>query len=205
MSQEAVVTPGRSLPTGTVTFLRTDVEGSMRLVRELGTAWDDVNAAHIELIRRAVSERGGMVVRTEGDATFAVFPEARAAVGAAIAAQRTLDAHPWPDGVAVRVRMGLHSGEAYLAAVQMRLLALQEQRLSRGAEADRLRAVSHLVMGVAHELNTPLEIINQAAELVARDPAAAAAAHPGVAVHLAACGPCHEDLTGLLAAIRGPR
>ena len=77
MSQEAVVTPGRSLPTGTVTFLRTDVEGSMRLVRELGTAWDDVNAAHIELIRRAVSERGGMVVRTEGDATFAVFPEVK--------------------------------------------------------------------------------------------------------------------------------
>ncbi|MFL5685487.1 MAG: ATP-binding protein [Chloroflexota bacterium] len=117
MSEEAVVTATerRALPTGTVTFLRTDVEGSMRLVRELGAAWDDVNAAHISLIRDAVSEHGGVVVRTEGDAAFAVFPEARAAVTAAIDAQRALGARDWPDGVDLRVRMGLHSGEAYLA------------------------------------------------------------------------------------------
>ena len=115
MSQETVVTHGRSLPTGTVTFLRTDVEGSMRLVRELGAAWDDVNVAHIGLIREAVAGHAGVVVRTEGDATFAVFPEARAAVGAAIDAQRALAAHDWPDGIDLRVRMGLHSGEAYLA------------------------------------------------------------------------------------------
>ena len=115
MSQETVVAHGRSLPTGTVTFLRTDVEGSMRLVRELGAAWDDVNMAHIRLIREAVSGHGGVLVRTEGDATFAVFPEARAAVAAAIDAQRVLAANDWPDGVDLRVRMGLHSGEAYLA------------------------------------------------------------------------------------------
>ena len=55
MSQEAAVGAGRWLPTGTVTILRTDVEGSMRFVRELGGAWDELNAAHIELIRRSVS------------------------------------------------------------------------------------------------------------------------------------------------------
>ncbi|HET8784884.1 MAG TPA: adenylate/guanylate cyclase domain-containing protein, partial [Candidatus Limnocylindrales bacterium] len=115
MSQEAAVASGRPLPTGTVTFLRTDVEGSMRLVRELGTAWDDVNAAHIDLIRRSVSEHSGLLVRTEGDATFAVFPEARAAVAAAIDAQRALAGHDWPHSVDLRVRIGLHSGEAYLA------------------------------------------------------------------------------------------
>ena len=67
------------------------------------------------------------------------------------------------------VGVTIAAGDAYSAAYQSRLLELQEQRLSREAEADRLRAISHLVIGVAHELNTPLEIINQAAELVARD------------------------------------
>jgi predicted ATPase/class 3 adenylate cyclase len=108
--------PGRrALPTGTVTFLRTDIEGSMGLALELGRSWDAVSASHVGIIRREVDEHGGMCVRTEGDAIFAVFPEARAAVTAAIAAQRALVAHPWPDGADLRVRMGLHSGEAYLA------------------------------------------------------------------------------------------
>jgi signal transduction histidine kinase len=69
----------------------------------------------------------------------------------------------------VLTRVMIAAGEAYAAACQLRLLTLQQQRLSREAEAERLRATSHLVMGVAHELNTPLEIISQAAELVARD------------------------------------
>ena len=103
------------LPTGTVTFLRTDVEGSMALMRAIGTRWDAINATHLGLIRRAVDAHGGLCVRTEGDAFFGVFPEAGAAVAAAIEAQRALVAHAWPDDAAVRVRMGLHSGEAHLA------------------------------------------------------------------------------------------
>jgi predicted ATPase/class 3 adenylate cyclase len=113
--ERARPTAERPFPTGTVTFLRTDVEGSMGLIRELGAAWDGVNASHMGIIRAAVDEHGGNVVRTEGDAMFAVFPEARAAVAAAIAAQRGLTARDWPDGIDLRVRMGLHSGEAYLA------------------------------------------------------------------------------------------
>lgn len=105
----------RSLPTGTVTFLRTDVEGSMGNARELGLRWDTVNDEHLRLVRSAVDAAGGVVVRTEGDAVFAAFPEARAAVAAAIDAQRALSAHPWPDGRDIRVRTGLHSGEAHLA------------------------------------------------------------------------------------------
>ena len=104
-----------ALPTGTVTFLRTDVEGSMRLSRALGPGWDAVNATHLGMIRRAVEDHGGICVRTEGDAVFAAFPEARAAVSAAIEAQRILSAHGWPGDAALRVRMGLHSGEGYLA------------------------------------------------------------------------------------------
>ena len=103
------------LPTGTVTFLRTDVEGSMALTRALGAEWDRVNAAHLELIGAAVRDRGGSAVRTEGDALFAVFPEAGAAAAAAVEAQRALAAHAWPDEARIRVRMGLHSGEAHLA------------------------------------------------------------------------------------------
>ncbi|HKQ17924.1 MAG TPA: NB-ARC domain-containing protein, partial [Solirubrobacterales bacterium] len=109
------MTEARPLPTGTVTFLRTDVEGSMRLVRDLGPEWDAVNATHMGLIRRTIDDAGGTVVRTEGDAMFAVFPEARAAITAAVEAQRALATHAWPDGIDLRVRMGLHSGEAYLA------------------------------------------------------------------------------------------
>ena len=87
----------------------------MRLMRELGSSWDEVNAEHMGLLRAAVDERGGTVVRTEGDAVFAVFPEARAAVSAAIDAQRAVTDHHWPTGVDLRVRIGLHSGEAHLA------------------------------------------------------------------------------------------
>jgi predicted ATPase/class 3 adenylate cyclase len=112
MSHEPAV---RALPTGTVTFLRTDVEGSMGHVRALGSAWDDINATHLAIIRRAVEDSGGVAVRTEGDALFAAFPEAGAAVLAAVAAQRSLRDQAWPLEGGLRVRMGLHSGEAHLA------------------------------------------------------------------------------------------
>lgn len=103
-----------SLPVGTVTFLRTDVEGSMRRVRRLGTAWDDVNAAHLAIVRDAIEQHGGVVVRTEGDACFAAFPEAGAAAAAAVAIQRGIGAADLdPEGLSVRV--GLHTGEAHLA------------------------------------------------------------------------------------------
>jgi len=107
--------PRRHLPTGTVTFLRTDVEGSMALAQRLGRDWDAVNDRHHACIREAVEANGGIVVRTEGDAAFAVFPEASAAVAAAVAAQRALAAESWPSAARVRVRMGLHTGEAHLA------------------------------------------------------------------------------------------
>jgi predicted ATPase/class 3 adenylate cyclase len=103
------------LPTGTVTFLRTDVEGSMGLARTLGPRWDEINATHLELLQAAVERHGGVRVRTEGDALFAAFPEAGAAVRAAIEGQRAMAAHAWPEHADVRVRMGLHSGEAHLA------------------------------------------------------------------------------------------
>lgn len=105
----------RYLPTGTVTFLRTDAEGSMGLARTLGAGWDTLNATHVDLIRQAIDLHGGTVVRTEGDGIFAVFTDAGAAVAGAIDAQRRIGDHPWPLETPVRVRMGLHAGEAHRA------------------------------------------------------------------------------------------
>jgi len=100
------------LPTGTVTFLFTDIEGSTRLVQRLGANYRAVLEDHHRLLRSAIRDAGGLDLRTEGDAFFAVFASAGAAVAAAVAGQRALGAHGWPEGVAVRVRMGLHTGEA---------------------------------------------------------------------------------------------
>src|SRR5918996_1104254 len=99
------------LPTGTVTFLFTDIEGSTRLVADLGDAWPPVLEQHNRILREAIRGAGGIDLRTEGDSFFAVFRSAPAAVAAADAAQRALAAHPWPPEASVRVRMGMHTGE----------------------------------------------------------------------------------------------
>ena len=101
-----------SLPTGTVTFLFTDIEGSTRLLQQLGDAYADTLVEFRRLVRTAVQEQGGHEVDTEGDAVFAAFPTARGALMAAVAAQQRFLRHPWPQGTPVRVRMGVHTGEA---------------------------------------------------------------------------------------------
>src|SRR5919199_1859266 len=101
----------RELPTGTVTFLFTDIEQSTELVRALGDRYAAVLERHNAILREAVRRHAGVEVATEGDAIFAVFPSAVAGVESAIDAQRNLVGEPWPDGAEVRVRMGLHTGE----------------------------------------------------------------------------------------------
>jgi class 3 adenylate cyclase len=103
-----------TLPGGTVTFLFTDIEGSTRLLQELGDAYGDVVRDHRRLLRENLGDKGGTEVDTQGDAFFYSFPRARDAVAGAVAAQRALAAHEWPDGRDVRVRMGLHTGEPSL-------------------------------------------------------------------------------------------
>src|SRR5215208_156266 len=100
-----------SFPGGTVTFAFTDIEGSTRLLQELGDAYADVARDHRRLVRGAFTARGGTEIDSQGDAFFFSFPRARDAVAAAVDAQRALRAHAWPDGTDVRVRMGLHTGE----------------------------------------------------------------------------------------------
>lgn len=107
----------RELPAGTVTFVFTDIELSTRLAHDLGTArWGDVLEHHAAIIRAAAAANDGVEVRTEGDSFFLVFRGARQAVAAAAQAQRALQAHAWPHGATVRVRIGIHTGEGTPAA-----------------------------------------------------------------------------------------
>jgi len=106
-------TPGSSgPPIGTVTCLFSDVEGSTRLELELGTGpYRDIRERHREPLRKAFTAHDGHEQGTEGDSFFVIFRGALDAVSAAADAQRAMTAEPWPDGHAVRVRMGLHTGD----------------------------------------------------------------------------------------------
>ncbi|HEV8054410.1 MAG TPA: adenylate/guanylate cyclase domain-containing protein [Candidatus Limnocylindrales bacterium] len=100
-----------ALPTGTVTFVMSDIEGSTRLLQALGDRYSVVLDDHYRILIDACTAAGGLQVSTEGDATFFAFPEAPAALRAAIGAQRSIESHPWPSDATVRVRMGIHTGD----------------------------------------------------------------------------------------------
>ena len=123
MSSQQAIRRGRrivlyamALPTGpAVSFLFTDIEGSTRLERAVGSAaWAALVARHDDLLRASIERHGGVVVKTEGDAFFAAFDTPTSAVAAAVDAQRAIAAETWPDDLAVRVRMGIHLGEGRL-------------------------------------------------------------------------------------------
>ncbi len=100
------------LPSGTVTFLFSDIEASTRLLRALRDRYPDVLAAHRRIVRGAVTNHGGHEVDTQGDAFFVVFESARRAVHCALEIQHEMAAEQWPDGRVVRVRIGVHTGHA---------------------------------------------------------------------------------------------
>ena len=99
------------LPTGTITLLFTDIEGSTHLLQQLGARYADLLTTYRQRLRAALQTYQGQEVDTQGDGLFAVFPHAHDALLAAVAAQRALATYAWPQGVAVRARMGLHTGE----------------------------------------------------------------------------------------------
>lgn len=126
MSSEGIY-PG--LPAGTVTFLFTDIEGSTRLLKQLGEAYATLLADQRTIMRLAFDKFAGREVDTQGDAFFVSFPRATQAVVAATEIQRALAKHTWPSGVAVRVRMGLHTGEPWL--VEEGYLGMDVHRAAR--------------------------------------------------------------------------
>src|SRR6186997_2112826 len=104
------------LPTGTVTFLFTDIEGSTTLWEQHRDAMRQALARHDALVEQIVAECAGHVVRPrgEGDSRFAVFARATDAVSAAAVLQQAMYAEPWPTPTPLKVRMAVHTGEADL-------------------------------------------------------------------------------------------
>ncbi|MEP7157998.1 MAG: adenylate/guanylate cyclase domain-containing protein [Chloroflexota bacterium] len=142
------VQPRSAVPSGTVTFLFTDIEGSTRLLERLRGRYADLMAEHRRILRAVFAEWRGHEVETQGDSFFVAFSRASDAVGAAVAGQRALASAEWPDGVEVRVRMGIHTGEPLLAGPDY--VGIDVHR------AARVAAVGHggqiLLSGTTHDL-----------------------------------------------------
>jgi class 3 adenylate cyclase len=107
----AQASEARQLPSGPVTFLYADVEGSTALLARLGERYADVLTEERRVLRAIVREHGGFEIDSRADEFFAAFPEAGDPAGAALKIQQRLRDYTWPDGVTVRVRIGLHSGQ----------------------------------------------------------------------------------------------
>ena len=123
----------RHLPVGIVTFLFTDIEGSTHLLQQLGDEYARLIADHHRLLSEVFEAQQGLVVSTQGDSFFVAFASAPAALAAVVQAQHALAAHPWPAGVRLPVRMGLHTGEPQLS--RLGYLGLDVHRAARIAAA----------------------------------------------------------------------
>ena len=158
-------------PAGTVTFLFTDMEGSTRLLSELGRErYGQVLAEHHRLLRAAFAEHRGIEVDTQGDAFFVVFHTAADAVAGAITAQRSLVGHEWPEGVQVRVRMGLHSGEALLEGKNYVGVAVHRaQRVSSAAHGGQVLLSNSTRELVADELPAGVVVLRDLGQQQLKD------------------------------------
>jgi len=119
-----------ALPSGTVTFLFSDIEGSPAILRRLGDlSYTRLLSAYRRLVRTVISEGSGIEIDTRGDAFFVVFERARQALASAVALQRAVSTFPWPGETSVRVRVGLHTAEAI--ATETAYVGLDVHRAAR--------------------------------------------------------------------------
>ena len=137
---EVSTVSGRTeLPSGLVTFMFTDIEGSTRLARMLGERYGAMLGAHRALLRTAIRDLGGTELCTEGDSFFVAFGNAEAAVAACVAAQRALAAYNWPSADArPRVRIGLHTGWAVPRAGEYASAEIQAGWRPRSSSPDTI-------------------------------------------------------------------
>jgi predicted ATPase/class 3 adenylate cyclase len=138
-----------------VTFLFTDIEGSTKLLRAAGDEYASLLARHREIVRRAVEANNGHEIGTEGDSFFVTFERASDGLNAAVQAQLGLCEHPWEEGREIRVRMGLHTGEASVASNDYIGLAVhQAARISSAAHGQQI-LVSKTTTGLLGESRPP--------------------------------------------------
>lgn len=117
------------LPSGTLTFFFSDIEGSTRLLKAQRDRYPELLAAHRRIVRSAIEAHGGHEIDTQGDAFFVAFAGATDAVQCALDVCRSLAAHPWPQGAEVRVRIGIHTGQA--SSSEMGYAGLSVHRAAR--------------------------------------------------------------------------
>jgi class 3 adenylate cyclase len=143
----------RDLPAGTITLLFTDGEGSTHLLQQLGDRYAELLTRCRNLLRTALHTYRGHVVDAQGDAIFAAFARASDAILAAVTAQRELASYSWPDAVAVRVRMGLHTSEpSHVAEVYVGLDLHYAARIMSAAHGGQV-LLSHTTRDlVEHDL-----------------------------------------------------
>jgi YVTN family beta-propeller protein len=155
----------RDLPSGAVTFLFTDIEGSTQLVQRLRDGYPRALAEHQRLLREAFARHRGHEVDTQGDAFFYAFASAHEAVLAAVEGQRALDGYPWPEATPVRVRMGIHTGRA--APVDGRYTGMAVHRAARicaaahGGQVVVSQATQSLLEDEEEDLAVRLEDLGQ--------------------------------------------
>jgi DNA-binding NarL/FixJ family response regulator/class 3 adenylate cyclase len=150
---------GVEKPTGTLTFLFTDIEGSTRLLKDVGRERYEALGTHRRLLRDAVEANEGFMVGSEGDGCLVVFRSGADAVSAAAAAQRAHAAHPWPPDAIVRVRMGLHTGDAVLGDEGYVGLAIHHgARIGAAGAGGQVLLSSITARLVAHQLPEGVEL-----------------------------------------------
>ena len=125
------------LPSGLVTFVLTDIEGSTRMFRQLGPAYRPLLEKHNELLRAVWARHGGVEVKTVGDSFVVAFAVAAEALAAAVAAQRTITSYRWPESAALRIRVGVHAGMAFPHGGDYIALALAPGLARRGCHERR--------------------------------------------------------------------
>jgi class 3 adenylate cyclase len=141
--------PPRDLPSGVVAFLFTDIEGSTDLFRALGDAYSDLLADHHRLMRAALARHDGIEVRTDGDAFLVAFARVGDALAAALDAQLDLASHMWPENAEVRIRMGVHVGDARVIDGDYVSFALHQGTRVAGAAHGGQVLVSTAAAGLA--------------------------------------------------------
>jgi class 3 adenylate cyclase len=159
----------RDLPRGTVTFLFTDIEGSTGLLRALGTEYGNLRAEHGRLIEDACATNGGNVIDTQGDAYFAAFDRAADAVATAVDLQRQLTAVEWPEGLQLRVRMGIHTAEPFLDSTGYYGLGVHRAaRICAAAHGGQI-LVSNATAGIVEDLESDEFALRDLGEFLLKD------------------------------------